>query len=470
MARILVVDDERSMREYLEILLRKGGHEVKTLADVGSALSLAPEEDLDLVLSDLKVGHGSGLDVLRCFKAAQPTCEVVLITAFATMENAIEAMKLGAYDYVTKPFKNEELTLLVQKALEKRALSRENESLRVRLAARERIAGMVGESPGMQEVYSLVEKVAPARTTVLVVGESGVGKELVARAIHARGPRAQGPFVPINCGAIPETLVESELFGHVKGAFTEAGAGRIGLFQAADGGTIFLDEVGELPLSAQVKVLRAIQEKQVRPVRGLKDVAVDVRVVAATNRDLAEEVKEGGFREDLFYRLNVIQIAVPPLRERRGDIVPLAEAFITRHAREAGRGRLTLSREAEACLLSYRWPGNVRELENTIERAVTLVDGEVIDPGALPPHLRGLTPEPEGPLELAPGGMDLQSYLDGVERKFLTLALERSGGVKKEAAKLLGLSFRSIRYRLAKLGLSSPSAQSGPSGDGEREE
>ena len=460
MARILVVDDEPSMREYLEILLRKAGHEVLTAADLGAALFFAESSDVDLVLSDLRIGKESGLDVLKGFKAAQPAAEVVMITAFATMQNAIEAMKAGAYDYVTKPFKNEELSVLVDKALEKRRLSRENESLRIQLAARApQVAGMVGVSQAMQEVFQLVEKVAAGKSTVLVIGESGVGKELVARAIHDKGPRAGAPFVPINCGAIPEGLVESELFGHVRGAFTGAHAAHAGLFMAAAGGTVFFDEVGDLPLPAQVKVLRAIQERRIRPVGGSRDYEVDARILAATNRDLSEEVKENRFREDLFYRLNVIQIFVPPLRDRREDILLLAHDFLARHGSESGKPPLTLSSDAAACLGNYAWPGNVRELENALERAVTLCEGPVIEPEVLPAAIRGVAPQvPEGELVLATTGMDLQGMLDGIERRYLQLALERAGGVKTEAARLLGLSFRSMRYRLAKQGLSSPQA------------
>lgn len=467
MARILIVDDERSMREYLEILLRKGGHEVRTAEDVPSALGLSESEEFDVVLSDLRIGKGSGLDVLKAFKTAQPDAEVVMITAYATMENAIQAMKAGAYDYVTKPFKNEELTVLVEKALEKRNLARENTSLRIRLGSRGRPEGMVGSSAAMREVFGLVEKVAASRTTVLVIGESGVGKELVARAIHDKGPRAAAPFVPINCGAIPEGLVESELFGHTRGAFTGAHAEHPGLFKAAAGGTVFLDEVGELPLPAQVKLLRAIQERRVRPVGGSRDVEVDARIIAATNRDLAEEVKEGRFREDLYYRLNVIQIAVPPLRERRDDVLPLAEHFLVRHSAEAGRPPPRLSPTSVAHLLSYAWPGNVRELENAIERAVTLSEGPIVDPDVLPSSIRGVHPPLlEGEEALGPEGMDLQGYLDGLERRFLELALRRAGGVKKEAARLLGLTFRSMRYRLAKQGLGSAQGGGRPEEEG----
>ncbi len=462
MARILAVDDERSMREYLEIFLRKEGHSVMTAGDVAGALALAEANEFDLVISDMKLGRGSGIDVLSAVKEAQPGVEVVMITAFATMESAIQAMKLGAYDYITKPFKNDEFSLVISKALEKRELARENESLKIRLESRQHMEGMIGDSQVMRRIFELIDKVAQSRTTVLVVGESGVGKELVARAVHARSPRANGPFVPINCGAIPEGLVESELFGHVRGAFTNASSDRPGLFKAAQDGTIFLDEVGELPLSAQVKLLRAIQERRIKPVGGNRDIEVDARIIAATNRDLSEEVKEGRFREDLYYRLNVIQVFVPPLRARREDIPLLAQSFITRLAREAGREEMSLSREAAALLQAHDWPGNVRELENAMERAVTLNDGPIIKADVLPPQVRGVTPMPmDGELVLPEGGMDLTSYLDSVERKFLQMALDQAGGIKTEAAKLLGLSFRSMRYRLAKLGLSIPHGEDG---------
>jgi len=451
MARILVADDERSMREFLEIFLGKEGHEVVVADSAPSAIAVAAEQPPDLVITDLRLGRGSGLDVLEQVKRDHPDVEVVVITAFGTIENAIQAMQLGAYQYVQKPFKVGEMAAVVAKALEKRALVAENRALRSRLERRDRCGDIVGHSAAMAEVFNVIEKVAPTRTTVLVAGESGVGKELVARALHARSPRASAPFVAVNCGAIPEGLLESELFGHVRGAFTGAQSAKTGLFQTASGGTLFLDEVGELPLALQVKLLRALQERRVKPVGSIEDVEVDARIIAATNRDLAAEVKAGKFREDLFYRLDVIRIKVPPLRERREDILLLAEHFLRRFAEEHGRPKMTFSRAALSRLADHSFPGNVRELENIVERAVTLCEGSVVGEEDLPASLRGtLPPPPPEADERVPVGFDLQRHLDELERTYLNKALAQSGGVKQDAAKLLGISFRSFRYRLKK--------------------
>lgn len=458
MAKILIVDDERSMREFLEILLRKADHEVTALGDGAEALQRIAGDEFDLVITDLRLGKVSGQEILEAVKRYHPQTEVVLITAFATTDNAIQAMKAGAYDYVTKPFKVDEIRVVVQKALEKRALIRENVRLKEELGGRRGLAGIIGRSEKMQALFGLIEKVAPTRSTVLVTGESGTGKELVARAIHARSPRAGGAFVAINCGAIPEGLMESELFGHVRGAFTGAHQDKAGLFEAGHGGTVFLDEVGELPASLQVKLLRVLQERKVKRVGGVTETEVDARVIAATNRDLGEDVAEGRFREDLFYRLNVIQVRVPPLRERPEDVLLLAEHFLARFAQDSGR-RLTLSKEAAQALLDYDFPGNVRELENLVERAATLSDHEAIGTDVLPVQVAGMRAPPPETLEIPEDGMDLQEWLDARERQWLSKALERTGGRKKEAARVLGLTFRSFRYRLAKHGI----------GDAERE-
>jgi two-component system response regulator PilR (NtrC family) len=454
MASILVVDDEQSMREFLEILLQKQGHEVLVASDVKGALARAAQTPLDLVLTDLRLGRESGIEILKQVKASSPATEVVMVTAFATTENAIQAMKLGAYDYVLKPFKVDELQLVVEKALEHRALVAENRVLRHRVG--DRRAGeeeILGEAPAILEVRQLVDKVAPTRTTVLVTGESGTGKEVVARAIHGRGDRRRQPFVAINCGAIPEGLIESELFGHEKGSFTGAVEAKPGLFEVAGSGTLFLDEVGELPPQVQVKLLRTLQERKIRRVGGNADLPIQARIIAATNRDLESEVKAGRFREDLFYRLNVIQIRMPPLRERRGDIPRFVEHFMTRFAREAGRPVPQLSPESARLLQAWDYPGNLRELANVIERAVTLCDGPEVGPEVLPPALRGGAPAPAAEASLPQEGIDLQAHLDAIERGVLEQALARTGGVRTEAARLLGLTFRSLRYRLAKYGI-----------------
>ncbi len=454
MARILVVDDERSMRDYLEILLRKGGFEVVTAASVAAAEEALNHGGFDLVISDLKLGSQSGLELLAFVREKEIAVELVLITAFATTETALQAMKGGAYDYLQKPFKNEELLVISQKAIEKHNLVRENVALRHQLGK----GTLLGDAPSIRAIRSTVDKVAPGRTTVLIEGESGTGKELVARLIHERSSRG-GNFVAMNCGAMSAELIESELFGHVRGAFTGAIQASPGLFRAAEGGTLFLDEIGELSLALQVKLLRALQERAIRPVGGTESFAVDARILAATNRALQGVVAASRFREDLFYRLNVVPIIVPPLRERPTDIPLLARHFLARFAREFARPLMRLTSEAEQALVAYPFPGNVRELENAIERAVALSDVDLIGVESLPPGLRGshaaVGPPPGLAPQLPPEGMDLESYLEGVERHLLIQALDKTAGIKTEAAQLLGLSFRSLRYRLAKLGIRS---------------
>ncbi|HEY2031960.1 MAG TPA: sigma-54 dependent transcriptional regulator [Myxococcales bacterium] len=449
MARLLVVDDERSLREVLDVYFTDLGHEVDTAADVERGVLLFREKRAEVVITDLRLGKGSGIDLLRQVKAVDGSAEVIVMTAYATADAGIQAAALGAYDFVTKTAHlTGELKLRVNGAIEKLRLARENQLLRHRLEGRP--DGLLGRSPAMRSLDQMIDRVAPARTTVLVTGESGTGKELVARAVHHRSPRSAAPFVPVNCGAIPEGLIESELFGHVKGAFTGAQGTRQGLFQSASGGSLFLDEVGELPLALQVKLLRAIQERRVRAVGADEDEEVDVRLIAATNRDLAAEVASGGFREDLYYRLNVIQLRVPPLRDRREDVMMLAEHFLRRFEAEHGRGRLDLSREAKRRLDAYDFPGNVRELENLIERAVTLSDGPEVTLDALPGPLRPALPTlvSEGPLL---PGFSLEAHLSGIEQQLIDRALTQAGGVKKNAAALLGLTFRQFRHRLKKL-------------------
>jgi two-component system response regulator PilR (NtrC family) len=457
MASLLVVDDEQSMREFLEILFTREGHRVASVASAAVALSRVEEGGVDLVLCDLRLGADSGLDVLRGVKERSPATEVVMITAFATAENAIQAMKAGAYDYVLKPFKVDELKLVVQKALEHRALLQENRVLRHRVGDRRPAAPLlIGHTPAIEEIRRLVAKVAATRTTVLLTGESGTGKEVAARAIHAAGDRADLPFVAVNCGAVPEGLIESEFFGHARGAFTGAAEAHSGLFEVAGNGTLFLDEVGELPPPVQVKLLRAVQERRIRRVGGTSDIVISARILAATNRDLGEEVKAGRFREDLYYRLNVIQLKLPPLRERREDLPEFCAHFIGRFAADLGRAPPALPPETLERLQAWSWPGNLRELANVLERAVTLCDGGTLGPELLPAPLRDGGAEPgsaEAPARLPPEGLDLQAHLDAVERHYLEQALARTGGVKTDAARLLALTFRSLRYRLAKFGI-----------------
>lgn len=449
---ILIVDDELSMREYLEVLLSRAGHEVRSADSVLDAQGILQREPAELVISDMRIGAGSGMEVLRAARALASPPEVILITAFGTPASAVEAMREGAYDYICKPFDNEELKLLVQKALEKRELREENRALRKTLTTGES-SYVVGRSPVMQEIWRLVEKVAPSRSTVLITGESGTGKELIAHALHSLSPRGRHPFVPVNCGAVAEGVLESELFGHVKGAFTGATSDRPGLLVSAGDGTVFLDEIGEISPQMQVKLLRVLQERKVKAVGSPREVAYGARVLAATNKDLEREVREGRFREDLFYRLNVITLQVPPLRERPGDIRQLAETFLERLRKELERPELRLSPEALAALEGYAFPGNVRQLQNIVERAATLADGEVLGPEVLPARLRGEVELPTSVLPLVEG-FSLEKFLDHSERQYLWAALTKANGVKTRAAELLGLSFRSFRYRLAKHGLS----------------
>jgi len=450
--RVLVVDDERSMQEFLEIFFRREGYEVVTVGDVDAALLALETDDFDVVISDIQMPGRSGLDLLRAGREVAPDAVFVMITAFASTESAIEAMREGAYDYITKPFKVEEIRLTVEKALEKKVLRSENQRLRSELRHQKRHRAIVGNGRAIQRVFDLIDQVAETKTNVMICGESGTGKELVARAIHERSPRSDAPFVAINCGAIPENLLESELFGHVKGAFTGAVQNKAGLFESAEKGTLFLDEIGELTPALQVKLLRAIQERRIRRVGGTRDEAVDVRILAATNRRLEDRVAEGRFREDLYYRLNVIQITLPPLRERVEDIPLLVQHFVEKYAAELGRKIQGMDEAALRRLADYAFPGNVRELENLVERAVALSRDEVIGVDVLPPSV--LRPPTSAPVSrISSDGVDLEALVADYERGLLMEALERSGGVKKRAAALLGISFRSFRYRLEKLHL-----------------
>jgi two-component system response regulator PilR (NtrC family) len=451
--RILVVDDELSMREFLSILLEREGYQSDQAESAEAAIKLLETDSYDLVISDVNMPGLDGLALLERIKKDAPETAVLMITAYSTAEQAVEAMKLGAYDYIAKPFKVEEIKVLVRNALEKRNLQRENLRLKQQIQERYSFSGLIGKSRKMRDMYTIVEKVADSMANVLIYGESGTGKELVARAIHFNSPRMEKPFIAVNCGAIPETLIEAELFGHKKGAFTGAVANRAGLFEQADGGTLFLDEIGEIPLQLQAKMLRVLQERQFRSIGGTSDKKADVRVVAATNRDLEDQVREGTFREDLFYRLNVVQLRLPSLRERPEDIPLLLEHFHKKFAKLSNDGEI-ITNEAMKALLVYPFPGNVRELENLVERCLVLGDN-IITLDSLPPqvvnyqHSAGSGKYPEIPST----GMNLEAHLDGIEKQFLLQALGRSGGVKKKAAALLGMTFRSFRYRLAKFGM-----------------
>jgi two-component system response regulator PilR (NtrC family) len=463
--QILVVDDEQSMREFLAICLRRAGHEVTVAKSAAEALDKLRTKQIDVVLTDLKMpGELDGLGILKAIKSggvryqASPggtpsmiDPEVILVTAYATADTALAAMKQGAYDYLTKPFQVDEINAVISRALEKRALVEENIALRDQVAGRVRLASLLGKSRAMQKVFELIGKIHSTRTNVLITGESGTGKELVARALHSEGSRAKAPFIAVNCGAIPEELMESELFGHKRGAFTGAVADHAGMFQEASGGTLFLDEIGELSPPLQVKLLRALQERKVKPVGAADELEVDVRVIAATNRDLEAEVARGAFRADLYYRLNVVEIRIPPLRLRREDIPLLADHFLKRFGIEHGRA-FTITHEAMRKLESYDFPGNVRELENIIERAVALSSSNVLGATDLP-DVRPLKGAPEPPAEFPSDGVDLDRLLADYERSWVLRALEQTGGIRKRAAVLLGISFRSLRYRLDKLGI-----------------
>jgi two-component system response regulator PilR (NtrC family) len=456
-ARILVVDDERSMQEFLEIFFRSEGYDVVTAGDVDTALVHLENDEFDVVISDIQMPGRSGIDLVHATYEMSPETVVIMITAFASTETAITAMKEGAYDYVTKPFKVDELRIVVEKALEKKLLSSENRRLRRELRSHSRDRTIIGNSAVIRRVSELVTQVADSKANVLISGESGTGKEVVARAIHRGGPRRDKPFVAVNCAAIPETLLESELFGHVKGAFTGAVQNKEGLFETADEGTLFLDEVGELTLAVQVKLLRAIQEKSFRRVGGSGDTRSNARIIAASNRRLEDEVASGRFREDLYYRLNVIEIPLPSLRERSEDIPLLVAHFIEKYATELEKDVNRVTDDAIARLIEYRFPGNVRELENVIERAVALSRSDVIDIDSLPPAVLSPAACADAPRITSTEGVDLEAMLNEYESGLLKEALQAANGVKKRAAKLVGVSFRSFRYRLEKLGLDHPS-------------
>ena len=455
--RILVVDDEESIRTFLDIMLKKEGYEVTLAEDGEHAIDILSKKTFDLVISDLQMPKKTGIELLQFARQNYPQVHFMMITAFGTLEGAVEAMKMGAHDYLTKPFKLDEIRLSISHVLRSQYLEKENVQLKNQLKVANHFQNLIGNSSAMAGIIDLIKKVSQAPTNVLITGESGTGKEMVAKAIHYNGPLKEKPFVTINCGAIPEQLMESEMFGHKKGSFTSAVNDKVGLFEVADGGTLFLDEVGELPMSIQVKLLRALQERIIRRVGATEDIKVDVRIMAATNRNLDEMVKKGTFRQDLYYRLNVINIKVPALRDRPEDIPILADHFLRKYSEKLGRPPQTLSNETLEQLQKYRYPGNVRELENLIERSVALESGSVLMPESLPPLVQtaGGSTKLASAQDIVVGaeGLDLDKVMGQIEKEILVKAIHAAGGVKKRAARLLKISFRSMRYRVEKYGL-----------------
>jgi two-component system response regulator PilR (NtrC family) len=452
-ANVLIVDDEQSLVEFLTVLCAGEGYQVAQAFSVAEARERLAQRTPDLVLCDVMMPDGTGLDLLREIRAADDAPAVVMMTAYTSTKTAIDAMKLGAADYVAKPFDVEELKVVLRNALETRRLAAEVVYLREELVGRYTFENIIGRSSRMRAVFSLVERVAKTNSTVLLHGESGTGKELIARAIHFSSPRAQHRFLSINCGAMPESLLESELFGHERGAFTGAVRDKRGLFQEANRGTLFLDEIGEMSQPMQVKLLRALQDRTVRRVGGTAEEPVDVRIIAATNRDLQERIARGEFREDLYYRINVIPIELPPLRDRRDDIALLVDHFLRKLADGTGAPPKRISKDALRLLESHSWPGNVRELENLIERAVALSTAAVIGPADFPEDLARRHPPPRAEIALPEEGLDLEAYLERIRSELMRLALERCDGVQTQAAELLGMTFRSFRYYAKKAGL-----------------
>ena len=446
MKRILVVDDEENIRLVLRTLLRRHGYEVEVAASAEDALPLVESFGPDVILTDVRMPKLSGIDLLNTLKAKGSPATVIVMSAFGNVELALEAMKAGAYDYIHKPFKPDEVVLTLRKAEEREALRRENRVLKEEIRKENQFEQILAKSDSMRDIFKTVAKIADFKTTVLVTGESGVGKELVARALHQRGARRAFPFVAVNCGAIPENLLESELFGHKRGAFTDANADKRGLFEEADGGTLFLDEIGELPLALQVKMLRVVQEESIRKLGDTRDTKVNVRIIAATHRDLTADVKAGRFREDLFYRLNVLPISVPPLRTRKEDISLLIDHFLARNNVRLGTSIRGVDPEARRLLLGYAWPGNVRELENTIERAMVLADGEVLTAADLPPKI--LEAQDPIQMQLASGELSIKKANRIIEEVLIRRALQRTKGNRTRAAEVLEISHRALLYKI----------------------
>ena len=453
MEKILIVDNEKSMRDFLSIVLKKEGYWVETAEDGDHALKCFEKDIFDLVLTDIKMPRVSGLELLKALKSVSSETVIVMMTAFASTETAIEAMKEGAYDYLTKPFQIDEVKLIIKNALERKKLRQENTHLRRELKDQATFTQIIGKSEKMNKVLDLVRKVADSKSNILIYGESGTGKELIARAIHFNSSRRDRPFVTVNCSALPEALLESELFGHMKGSFTGAIGNKEGLFEVAHEGSIFLDEIGETSLSIQVKLLRVLQEKEFRRVGGTKDLKVDVRIIAATNKELEKLVAEGRFREDLYYRLDVIPITLPPLRERPEDIPLLADFFLHRFNQSLGKQIEGIQPEAMRLLVNHEWKGNVRELENAVERAVALASNKIL---TLEGFSEGMLKQSQTipiPATIPEEGLHLENLIGKIEKELLLKALQETHWVKKEAAKLLHINFRSFRYRLDKYGI-----------------
>ncbi len=446
MRRILVVDDEENIRLVLRTLLKKHGFEVEVADSGEAALGLLEAFDPDVILTDVRMPRMGGLDLLATLKAKQHPATVIVMSAYGNVDLAIEAMKAGAYDYVSKPFKPDEIVLALRKAEERETLRRENRALREQIQKENQFESILAKSKEMLDIFRTVAKIADFKTTVLVTGESGTGKELVARAIHTRSSRTAAPFVAINCGAIPENLLESELFGHKRGAFTDASSDRRGLFEEAHGGTLFLDEIGELPLNLQVKLLRVVQEERIRRLGDSKDIEVNVRLIAATHRDLSADVKAGRFREDLFYRINVLLIHIPPLRNRREDVNLLIDHFILRNNARLGTRSRGVSTEARKLLLEYAWPGNVRELENTVERAMVLAETDLIEVGDLPERIRDALDPVQ--VHLASGELSIKRTAAAIEQILIRRALQKTKGNRTRAADLLEISHRALLYKI----------------------
>ncbi len=452
MKRILVVDDEESIRVTLSALLSHRGYHVVAAPDARTALKKLDEEEIDFVLADVRMPDMDGIELTRQIIAREVPITVIVMSAYGSVDNAIEAMKAGAYDYITKPFKTDEVILTLAKAEERESLRRENARLKAEMVGRHDFDGIIARSEPMEKIFKMISKVSDYKSTVLITGESGTGKELIARAIHKSSSRKNGPFVAINCGAIPETLLESELFGHKRGAFTDAHHDKRGLFAEAEGGSLLLDEVGELPLTLQVKLLRVLQESTVRQLGDTKDTNVDVRIIAATVRNLGEDVKAGRFREDLFYRLNVLPLHLPPLRERADDIPLLIEHFITRHNERLGTSISGVNTDAERMLIAYAWPGNVRELENSIERAMVLSEGEQLTADDLPKRIQ----ETRDPIRmtLGSGELSVKKTFRIIEEELIRRALAKTGGNRTVAAKHLEISHRALLYKIKDYGIS----------------